>query len=305
MSRGVPNTPDDAALGSNGVSNRILCGSGREQPAILVFTDLDGTLLDSANYSFEPARSALQLLKDLGVPLIICSSKTRLEIERYRRRLANPDPFIAENGGGIFIPKGYFPIEVVSPEMRTERRDDYDVFVLGAAYPDLRHALERLRRQGNRVKGFGDMTPEEVAEITGLTLEEAAMAKERDFDEPFVLEKETDVGVLRESIERLGFRSTKGALYHILGESDKGKAVSILSSLYRRALGSVVTIALGDSPNDFSMLEKVDYPVLVQKPDGSHDPAISLPNLIQADGVGPLGWNKAITSLLRQIALKR
>ncbi|MBP1733392.1 MAG: mannosyl-3-phosphoglycerate phosphatase, partial [Deltaproteobacteria bacterium] len=70
-------------------------------PAIVIFTDLDGTLLDSMTYSFEPARPALRKLKDLGIPLIICSSKTRLEIERYRQEFGSLYPFVAENGGGI------------------------------------------------------------------------------------------------------------------------------------------------------------------------------------------------------------
>jgi mannosyl-3-phosphoglycerate phosphatase len=269
-------------------------------PAIVLFTDLDGTLLDSTTYSFEPARPALRKLKDLGIPLIICSSKTRLEIERYRQEFDSLDPFVAENGGGIFIPKGYFPVGIAGPETRIEERGDYEVISLGTAYPALRQAVEQLRREGFRMKGFGDMAPEEVAQITGLTLVEAALARERDFDEPFVLEGPADFEALQEHIERLGLRLTKGALYHILGENDKGKAVAILSDFYRRARGSIVTIGLGDSLNDASMLERVDYPVLLQRPDGSHDPGISLPNLIRAEGAGPSGWNKAIMRLLRE-----
>jgi mannosyl-3-phosphoglycerate phosphatase len=271
---------------------------GQERPAILVFTDLDGTLLDSDTYSFEPARPALKRLKDLGIPPIICSSKTRLEIEHYRREMGNTHPFVAENGGGVFIPMGYFPTESVSPETRIEKRGDYEVIRLGAAYPDLRWALEQLRREGFRVRGFGDMTTRQVAELTGLSLEAAGLAKERDFDEPFALEEPTDIAALQHHIERLGFRLTKGALYHILGESDKGRAVLMLCDLYRRARGSIVTIGLGDSPNDASMLEQVDYPVLVQKPDGGYDPGITLANLIRAEGVGPVGWNKAVLSLI-------
>ncbi len=276
----------------------------KEQPVIVVFTDLDGTLLDSITYSFEPARPALNLLKSLDIPLVICSSKTRLEIERYRDQLGNTHPFVTENGGAIFIPKGYFPLGVVRPPLQIEERDGYEVILLGAKYPDLRLAMEQLRREGFNVRGFGDMTTPEVAKMTGLTLEEAAMAKERDFDEPFILEEPIDFNVLQECIAQLGFKVTKGAFYHILGDSNKGKAVSILSDLYRRALGNIVTIGLGDSPNDLPMLECMDYPVLVQRPDGSYDPAISLRNLIRAEGIGPSGWNNAVVALVRQIARK-
>jgi mannosyl-3-phosphoglycerate phosphatase len=303
MSRDKLNTSVGRALKSS-TTSKPNSGSSQEQPAIILFTDLDGTLLDSTSYSFEPARPALNLLKALAIPLIICSSKTRLEIERYRGELSNSHPFVAESGGAIFIPKGYFPFEVLSQGVRTGARGDYEVVLLGAEYPRLRLAMEQLRREGFSVRGFGDMTAPEVAKMTGLTLEEAAMAKERDFDEPFILEKAADFEILRERIVRLGFRLTKGAFYHISGESDKGEAVSILSGLYQRALGSIITIGLGDSPNDFSMLECVDYPVLVQKSDGRHDPAVSLPNLMRAEGIGPFGWNEAVITLLRQITLK-
>ncbi len=86
---------------------------------------------------------------------------------------------------------------------------------------------------------------------------------------------------------------------HILGGSDKGKAVGILTELYGRKFGKIVTVGLGDSPNDAPMLEHVDYPVLVRKPDGSHESRIRAANLIRADGVGPEGWSEAIRKILR------
>ena len=78
----------------------------------IVFSDLDGTLLDN-RYEFDEAEDGLNILRERNIPLILCSSKTRLEIEELRLRLKNNEPFVAENGGAIFIPKDYFekPIE--------------------------------------------------------------------------------------------------------------------------------------------------------------------------------------------------
>ena len=73
---------------------------------IIIFTDLDGTLLDK-KYSYESALPALALIESHKIPLVLCSSKTRSEIEFYRTKLNNDHPFICENGGGIFIPIGY------------------------------------------------------------------------------------------------------------------------------------------------------------------------------------------------------
>jgi mannosyl-3-phosphoglycerate phosphatase family protein len=267
---------------------------------LIIFTDLDGTLLDYSSYSFDPALPALQLLKERDIPFIICSSKTKKEIEYYRKKIGNNHPFISENGGGIFIPKNYFQFKLQSQNFKVIEENDYHVIRLGARYSDLRGAIEALRKEGFKVIGFGDMSAKEISEAAGMTTEEAKMAKERDFDEPFIFKgSNAKVKELLQAIEKKGFNVAKGRFFHIIGNSDKGKATSILIDLYKKKYDSVISIAIGDSPNDIPMLEKVDYPVIVQKPDGSYDTQIDILHLTKADGIGPEGWNKAVLSLLK------
>jgi mannosyl-3-phosphoglycerate phosphatase len=271
---------------------------------IIIFTDLDGTLLDYSTYSFDAALPALQLIKERNIPLIICSSKTRKEIEYYRIKLSNRHPFISENGGGIFIPKDYFKFKLQSPNFKLIEENYHQVISLGAKYSALRSAMEELKQEGFNVTGFGDMTIEEVAKIAGISRKEAEMAKERDFDEPFIFQGNNEQAQkLLNSIRAKGFKYTKGRFFHILGDSDKGKAVSILIDLYKRERGDVLTIAIGDSPNDIPMLEKVNHPVIVQKHDGSYDTQIDIdiPHLTKAEGIGPEGWNKAAFSLVMHL----
>ena len=54
-----------------------------KKPELIIFTDLDGTLLDF-RYSYKEAVPALNLIRKKNIPLIICSSKTRAEIEKCR-----------------------------------------------------------------------------------------------------------------------------------------------------------------------------------------------------------------------------
>lgn len=266
---------------------------------LIVFTDLDGTLLDYFTYSFDAALPALQLLKEKNIPLIICSSKTRSEIEYYRKKLENNHPFISENGGGIFIPKVYSGFEIKDCRFDIEDIGDYYHIRLGARYADLREAIELLRREGFAVKGFGDMSAIELAEIANMSIDESYMAKERDFDEPFIFQGNAEeTQRLFDSIKSKGFNFTQGRYFHILGNSDKGKAVELLKELYRKALGEITTVAIGDSPNDIPMLEKVDYPIIVQKYDGKHDTRINIQNIIKADGIGPDGLNAEIIKLI-------
>jgi len=268
---------------------------------IIIFTDLDGTLLDK-KYSYESALPALALIESHKIPLVLCSSKTRSEIEFYRAKLNNDHPFICENGGGVFIPIGYFGPNVIIPGHHRALNNQYDVITLGANYPDLRKTLMRLQKEGYLIKGFGDMSVEEISQAMGLTIHEAKMAQQRDFDEPFFYEdEEQKIDDLLNSIKQKGFTITKGRIYHLLGQSDKGKAVSILTDLYTQKHGAVTTMGIGDSQNDLPMMEKVDIPIVVKKPDGTYDDSIAVPKLIKAQGIGPSGWNDVMISLILKL----
>jgi mannosyl-3-phosphoglycerate phosphatase len=74
-------------------------------PALIVFSDLDGTLLDHATYSWQAAVPALEALKERGIPLILASSKTSAEIAELRAETGFADcPAIVENGAGLLEP---------------------------------------------------------------------------------------------------------------------------------------------------------------------------------------------------------
>lgn len=259
----------------------------------IVITDLDGTLLDE-KYSFEAARPALELLREKSVPVVVCSSKTRPEIELYRQKMGLADPFIAENGGAVFIPAGYFSFAAGE-----EAEDGYQPVVLGKRYSDIRGALRRVAGgTGIKVRGFGDMSAEEVASVAGFSLPEAVLAKQREFDEPFVFgENETGIQGFLEAITGEGFKWTRGAFYHILGDNDKGKAARLLKGYYEKEHGRVRVIALGDSLNDLPLLKEADFPVLVRKKEGGYEAGVDLPGLMRTRGAGPEGWKEAIFAL--------
>jgi len=265
---------------------------------LIVITDLDGTLLD-ADYSFAAAAPALQLLAEYQIPLILCSSKTRPEIEYYRTQLGNQHPFISENGGGVFIPEGYFPPRVFRHGPLAEELGGYWLFRLGAPYGLLRHALVDLRRKGFDLTGFGDMSVAEISALTGLPLAQAALAKERDFDEPFLFQgTPREQTRLAESIRRNRLHLTRGRLWHLLGDSDKGRAVALLLACYRARGDDLLSIGLGDQPNDFPLLKQVDIPALIRRPEGTYAPGFTAPGLLHSDNVGPAGWNEILLRLL-------
>jgi mannosyl-3-phosphoglycerate phosphatase len=273
----------------------------------IVFTDLDGTLLDSITYDFAPARQALEVLKSRNIPLILTTSKTLAEVEPIRTRLANADPFIVENGGGLFVPEGYFPF----PLPGTSRLQGYQVVEREPPYEVLRQVLVDVRNaMGPVVRGFGDMSAGEVAERTGLTLVEAQLAKQRRYDEPFVVLGPSRLAEeICAFIQRRGLCSSSGGrFYHVTGPGNKGDSCRRLMEYYRHPVSDTgqkfVTVALGDSPNDLPMLAAVDRPILLQNPRNSHDCSIDLPHLIRSQGKGPAAWNRAILELLETTPLR-
>jgi len=262
---------------------------------LLVVSDLDGTLLDHTTYAFDAARPALDRLRDARVPLVLCTSKTRAEVEPIRTALDNAHPFIVENGGGVCVPIGYFPFEIEG----AERRGDCVVVPLGAPYTELTRALARASRAtGVGVRGFADMTDDEVAVETGLTVQEARLARQREFDEPFVVLEPARAPELLAAIEREGKRwTTGGRFHHITGANDKAAAVRLLVALYRRQLGDVRTVGLGDAPNDAAFLNAVDVPVLIASPHVDRLRAL-VPGGRVTTLEGPAGWTAAVSAVL-------
>ena len=134
----------------------------------IIFTDLDGTFLDSDTYSYENANNALNLIKKLKIPLIFCTSKTRAEIEFWREKVDIRDPFISENGGGIFIPKDYFSFLFKFDK----DYKNYFVIKIGENYNYLRNFISFLKEKYD-LQSFSDMAVKEIAKDAGLELSQA------------------------------------------------------------------------------------------------------------------------------------
>jgi len=267
---------------------------------LLIVTDLDGTLLDHRTYEVGPARPALLRVVRAGIPLVLCSSKTRAEIEALQQRLGIHHPFIAENGGAIVAPVGYFdhvPHRAVVDGGRF-------VLALGQPYPEVVRALREVAAQERvPVVGFSDMTVGDVAEECGLPVLDAQLAKLREFDEPFRLldpDPATKSRFLK-ALHRRGLKAVSGGRFdHVTGDTDKGRAVAELRSLIPDRLGAVVMAGLGDGLNDVSMLREVDIPVIVRSDlNGATGRMLrKVPTARVTSACGPAGWAEAVTSLL-------
>jgi mannosyl-3-phosphoglycerate phosphatase len=281
-----------------------LCNDMRDslketQPQTLIFTDLDGTLLDDQTYDFTPALPALKIIHSRKIPLILVSSKTRAEMEFFRELLSLESPFIAENGGGIFFPTSF----ALPKEYSYKSVVGFHALFIGGPIKEVLERSRKLKEDFN-FRGFSEMTVKEIASLTGLTLENALRASKREFDEPILLEDLLDDReIFCKKAAQYGLDCVYGGRFiHLFLGGNKGRAVETVLEIYRKLRGPTFSIALGDSPNDISMLKVVDKAVLMQSRDGTDISDLAHPDLITLEGNGPEAWSRVILDILRDFS---
>jgi mannosyl-3-phosphoglycerate phosphatase len=272
---------------------------GVDTPFIVIFTDLDGTLLDHYTYKWESAKPALDTCKHHQIPVIMVSSKTRAELEILQEQMELFSPFISENGGGIFFPKN---MNQVPPG--TIIADHLYKWEMGTPYESLIRSLEAIRNElGLPIRGFSEMALGEISQLTGLDLDGSRLAAAREYDEPFIIldRQDIDMEALQQAAQKRGLQiTTGGRFFHIHGKNDKGTSVKKLISWYGQSHPLLFTIALGDSPNDFSMLKQVDQPVLVRSQQNFPRIGEEIPGLKVTGDMGPKGWKMAVLDILNE-----
>ncbi|THH35303.1 HAD-IIB family hydrolase [Aliishimia ponticola] len=256
--------------------------------APVFFTDLDGTLLDHDTYSHAPARDALAALRDRGIPLVLTSSKTAAEIAELHRDLdLGTTPAIVENGAGIFDPQ---------EGLQGDR----------GAHRKVLTALDQLPsplRAG--FTGFTDMTVEEVQILTGLDAEASRRAKMRCHSEPGLWTGPQDTqDAFIAGLAQHGIAARQGGRFLTLS---LGHTKADAMATVAQHLGATLTVALGDAPNDFEMLDAADIAVVIRN---DHGPDVAplrgegSPRVHRTTEPGPRGWNTAVLAILEDITAR-
>ncbi|MCO5069939.1 MAG: HAD-IIB family hydrolase [Rhizobiaceae bacterium] len=250
---------------------------------LLIFSDLDGTLLDHQNYDFAPARPMLDRLAEIGAPVILASSKTAVEMAHWQLLLGlSQYPAIVENGAAL--------IEGVSSDA------DYLAIrrTLSMIAPPLRDCF----------RGFGDMTDAEVSDLTGLDLVAAQRARQRSYSEPGLWSgDEASLHTFLSELSQQGIAGHRGGRFLTL--SFGGTKAQRMSELVERFRPDI-TVALGDAPNDKEMLLAADYGVVVRNDHGPGLPDLSADArglILRTKKSGPAGWAEGMEAILRERAI--
>lgn len=302
---------------------------------LLIFTDLDATLLDHDSYSFAAALPLLNWLHEQDIPVIPTTSKTQAELFQLREDLNNPHPFIVENGSSVLIPIHYFssqPAETVISDCGkfyvkhwTDTHGDQ-----GPNHCKIgdREYWRTMAVQAGEVLGlklrqdydtFESLGAEGIADLTGLPLSGAKLANQRLSSEPIYLNPQRTANLDQRkknfiaALHSLNAAVVEGGRFlHVLAPgSSKGAALHWLKNIYDqipRKKPNVAnlhdskphhTIALGDSQNDVDMLEAADNAILVRNPHKAFPILQGVSPVIKSKTTGPLGWQESLCELLK------
>lgn len=260
----------------------------------LIFTDLDGCLLDKKNYDFSAAIPMLQKLRQMEIPLILCSSKTQAEMHRLSRVMnLAPAPMTCENGGCIVWPQRFSEVSQACAA------------VPGAARSFILTVLKGLKQEFH-FRSFHDLGIDGVMQTTGLEREHAEEALDRSCSEPLLWDDAAvRMDLFKRQLQLADLTLTQGGrFWHVAGRIHKGDALTQVVETYREVVKQpVVTVAIGDSPIDQPMLDIADYSIGIPQPDGQLRVAVhSDPKRgFVAGEHGPAGWALSVGMLLDQL----
>ncbi|GAA6183653.1 MULTISPECIES: HAD-IIB family hydrolase [Alteromonadaceae] len=265
----------------------------------VIFTDMDGTLLDHHSYSHEAAKKMLAFLKKNNIPVIPNTSKTYDEMQELTEQLDLQGPFIVENGAAIHIPHGFFKKKPAHTQW--VGKNWVRNFTSKKSY-----WLSLLKKIESDFAGqfthFSKMTLSEICDATGLEPEQAKRAANRLYGEPVLwLGSEQQKKEFIKCVTQLGAKTLIGGRFiHISGETDKGAALNWFVGELQRQYPEInwVSIALGDGQNDAAMLDAADIAVRIKSPVNDYPQLQRTENVFDSQLEGPEGWTECLQKIL-------
>jgi mannosyl-3-phosphoglycerate phosphatase len=247
----------------------------------IVFTDLDGTLLDHYTYSYEGAKTCLEYIKSHNIPLVFVTSKTRVEVEKLIKEISYDISFSVENGAAVFFYNNYKKCNKV----------------FGRPIDEIINFYNSIKERFGLVNIY-EIDEKELSKIVNLPLDKIKYLKMREYSLPFLIKEGKLFDHLKETVQNAGFKLLKGGrFYHFVGkDQDKGVAVRHIRSILGR---NRKAIGLGDSENDYDLLKNVDIPIIIRKYNNTYDEKLStISNAVKTEQIGPLGWCEAFEKIL-------
>lgn len=274
------------------------------QCKLIVFTDLDGCLLDHHDYSFSLAMPLIEQLKQQKIPLIINSSKTRLEVESIQNKLGLNSPFIIENGGAIVFNPDIDELPFFTNEDELEIIDKYTIKKLATSRETILSVANSIKQKHQfKYKGFNDMSLSQISELTQLSFEDAYAARTREFSEPiYWQDNQHNLSQFKQLLSEHQIKLQQGGRFiHLGGHCNKRDGMNwLLHQWVHYDSPHKAVIALGDSFNDLSMLNQSDYAIVIKNNATLLNPEGKI-QTIHSSLSGTAGWVETLEPLVKHL----
>ena len=258
---------------------------------VLIFTDLDGTLLDRDTFKFDEIKQYLKKLLSKGIFIIPNTSKTEKEILKFNHELGSSLPYIAENGAvisGLDLLNSTLPNELI---LSREKGDLLNIFKNSVPL-NLQH----------KCRWLSEMNKKKQSLIFGLENEKLKLALDRKYTIPFLFEgNKNEKKELYKIVKKKGLALQEGGrVINLTDKINKAKALKVFVRFFKKNNKNVKTIAVGDNYNDLDMLKISDFPCLVFNDKFTLD-QIPINDLITTNKPSPEGWADVIKIALVKI----
>ena len=258
---------------------------------VVIFTDLDGSLLHRDTFKFDTIKDYISSLVDQGIIIIPNSSKTEKEIEKFNEDLGLKLPYISENGSsiqGLNLININFPNKII---LSREKEELLKIFM--DKVPEL------LR---DKCVQISKMSKKEQEKIFGQKNDNLKNVLNRKYTIPFLFkgdnnEKNKLLKVLNSNSLTL---QEGGRVLNLCDNINKVKSMNRVIKILKKTEDKIKTVAVGDNYNDLDMLKSCDIPCLVFNDQFIQD-QINIDNLIFSNKPSPEGWADVIKTALDKL----
>ena len=268
---------------------------------LLIFTDIDGTFINNDTFDEGLNTKTISELIQAQHSVVFNTSKTFDEVDYFQKKIKTSLSFICETGGGIYI---------TNDNLKTTEssRGAYQVLYESRKVTEYKDQIqsEIIRNYRDDLTFFDDLSIEEQSSLSGLSGRDLAHASRRDFS-ILIKWKSTKSKYEEFKLFLKKFKLnliTGGRFSHICSEHDKGRATKLFIEQSKKfsKKSNIVTVAIGDSKNDFEMLNVVDFPCIVKSPNNHLlQDSLDSKNIIFSDHEAPTGWIECIEKVVTKI----
>ena len=261
---------------------------------IIIFTDLDETLLKENKYHYNILNNFIKALLKKEYEIIPITSKAYLEVIKLLKQIRYKLPFSVENGAAFYLPikhsKDYLYKKIVNPYALKKN--------------DIKKILNKsiFKKYLHQLKFIEDLSIIEQKKITKLNSKQLVDFNSREYSIPVLItgdkyfKKKFEETLCKHNLKIL----FGGKLNNIIGLHCKLNSLNFFSNQYKQKLRKtkIITISLGDNQNDIELLNNSNYSGIIKNNNYKILNLKRKKNIFRSFTEAPFGWVEVLKKII-------